>query len=52
MIPYGGRALNIRWRRIDVLIVIKLRMPKDYSTGVSVWVITFIRERKIIQIIS
>ena len=23
----GGRALNVRWRRIAVLIAIKLRMP-------------------------
>ena len=27
----GGRALNRRWRRIDVLNLIKLRMPEKYT---------------------
>ncbi len=36
MFPFGGRALNMEWRRIDVLTVIKLRMPEDKSMGVSV----------------
>ena len=27
----GGRALNRRWRRIDVLNLIKLRMPGKYT---------------------
>ena len=48
----GGRALNVEWRRLDVLTAINLRMPGNVDSGVSVWVLTSIRERKIIQIIS
>ena len=50
--PLGGRALNIRWRHLAVLSVIKLRMPKKVVSGVSVWVITSVRKRKRIQIAS
>ena len=45
----GGRALNMRWRRLAVLIIIKLRMPRLACSAVSVWVITSVRERKRIQ---
>ena len=48
----GGRALNMEWPRLEVLTVINLRMPGNVDPGVSVWVLTSIRERKIIQIIS
>ena len=46
---HGGRALNIRWRRLAVLIVIKLRMPRVTYSAVSVRVITSVRKRKRIQ---
>ncbi len=45
----GGRALNMRWRRLAVLIIIKLRMPRKAYSAVSARVITSVRERKRIQ---
>ena len=52
MNPIGGRALNMEWRRIDVLTVIKLRMPVANVQESVYEVITSIRERKIIQTAS
>ena len=52
MMLLGGRALNMEWLRIVVLTVIKLRMPSKLIQESVYEVITSIRERKIIQIIS
>ena len=52
MILLGGRALNMEWRRLGVLTVIKLRMPSKTVQESVYEVITSIRERKTIQIAS
>ena len=52
MMPSGGRALNMEWRRIGVLTVIKLRMPLVLIQESVYEVITSIRERKRIQTAS
>ena len=52
MDTFGGRALNMEWRRIDVLTVIKLRMPVVNVQESVYEVITSIRERKTIQTAS
>ena len=52
MMLLGGRALNVEWLRIAVLTAIKLRMPSMLIRESVYEVITSIRERKIIQIIS
>ena len=48
----GGRALNMQWLHIEVLSVIKLRMPSKLIEESVYEVITSIRERKTIQTAS
>ena len=52
MMLLGGRALNMEWRRLGVLTVIKLRMPSQLIQESVYEVITSIRERKTIQTAS
>ena len=52
MFLLGGRALNMEWRRLVVLTVIKLRMPSKIIQESVYEVITSIRERKTIQTAS